>query len=345
MKNDSRTKSGVQVFISYHKKITGSDSLFSSTSTNGLSSSIINGYNTFDNKYLHYANNLNVVVSKEYPNGIMTMKNTTDLLARSGLPHVTEVKKPSVNVRNDSNSDWDSESIFDDDDFTSVLSMTEDQLDGFLACHGIDYDNTRAFSSLDSCEENRSHDANVRNIEDKIKERKHKVLVQETREKTVGEAISEIIENIEIAERFYKESIESLNEKSNRSFTDRFGDSIDELTQRNNRLLQSINDIFSGHSMVCYSYSKPEIDKQLIRNLRIKIGADTNEYGIAKQFSYVEIKDNNSTTMGRSFREHRKPKGLIANYLLLHGYSIDEDEDRFLPKFYFLPDQHKTDSR
>ena len=343
MKNDSRTKSGVQVFISYHKKITGSDLLFSSTSTNGLSSSIINGYNTFDNKYLHYANNLNVVVSKEYPNGIMTMKNTTDLLARSGLPHVTEVKKPSVNVRNDSNSDWDSESIFDDDDFTSVLSMTEDQLDGFLACHGIDYDNTRAFSSLDSCEENRSHDANVRNIEDKIKERKHKVLVQETREKTVGEAISEIIENIEMAERFYKESIDELNKKPNKSFVGIIKDNFAKLVGINNNKLQSVNNMLSDYSIIYYSCSKNELNEQLINNLRIQI--DTTESGFTNKFFHVEIKDDNSEVMVSNFRKYRKAKRLIANHLLLTGSSIDEEEDSFLPKFYFLPDQHKADSR
>lgn len=128
------------------------------------------------------------------------MKNTTDLLARSGLPHVKEVRKPYVN--NGSNCNWESESIFDDDDFISVFNMTEDKLNEFLICHGIDYDNTKAFSSLDLHEEDTINGTNIRNIEGKIKE--HKFLVQKTKEKTIGEAISEIIKRIEIAELFYK---------------------------------------------------------------------------------------------------------------------------------------------
>lgn len=342
MKNDSRTKSGVQVFISYHKKITGSDLLFSSTSTNGLSSSIINGYNAFDNKYLHYANNLNVVISKEYPNGIMTMKNTTDLLARSGLPHVTEVKKPSVNVRNDSNSDWDSESIFDDDDFTSVLSMTEDQLDGFLACHGIDYDNTRAFSSLDSCEENRSHDANVRNIEDKIKERKHKALVQETREKTVGEAISEIIYNIEEFEREYKESIESINRLMTNSFSESEIDknTLVNLTLKSYDSFQSIDNASSKNYSGYFWSLKHEIN-----DLFMQVGTAES---CTRQYLHIEIKDENSEIFKGTIRKYKErisglTKRIIADKTLLNSSSIDEDS--FLPKFYFLPDQHKADSR
>lgn len=218
-----------------------------------------------DNKHLRGAFCARTVVLQECINGNIAMKYTTDLLLKSGSTHITEVRIPSDSVLHGNSDDWGCEAVLDDEDYLEVLRMSEDQVDDFLSSNGFDPNSQKAFSLIDSFD---NGVCIIVDVTQKIEDEKIRSFMEKFSDSTVGEALNEIIANIELEERKYNELIGFIKRSSGIPLCVANKDSIFEIGDVSLSMLisESMNDKFIIHEVDANKGKNPVVGKPLVNS-------------------------------------------------------------------------------
>lgn len=192
----------------YPPRTMGEMLYFSILPDNSFGQNFINEENISYNIYLNGILDSNGIELESCLNWTNDMDKIINLSLKSGFSHVTEVKIPSGSVKDEHDLDLEpDDALLEDTDFLEINQMSEEQLDDLLRADNIDPDQavSKVASFIDEF-----NDPNVHSL----RKYKHEKLVQETREKTVGEVLSEILSTFQKEKQACENSLNHIQRRS-----------------------------------------------------------------------------------------------------------------------------------